>query len=322
MHKIFTTIAMVIIFFSSNFSFSVAYEKEIRTLSSAMAENIVKAGKKTVAVVDFVDLQGNVTELGRFIAEEFSVALVGSGKGFEVVERTQLKAILKEHKLVLTGAIDKATAKKLGQIVGADALITGTITPFGDSVRLAVKILGTDTGKVIGASSGDIPKTKAIEELLGKGIESTSLTGRESVTTSSVPSGKAVEASGFILSPVKCFRTGDVVQCTISFQNATNEEVKLSIGPRPSHLIDNRGNQYPVTVAIGKRHQNYSDIEETFLPQVSINVHFLSNDVVPDATHMTAVISISRPESRRIGGGARPAPRPKLVAVRNIPITK
>jgi hypothetical protein len=67
--------------------------------------------------------------------------------------------------------MDPQTARKLGQIAGVDALVTGTITPFGDSIRLSVKILDTATARVIGASSGDIAKTKAIEELLARGIE-------------------------------------------------------------------------------------------------------------------------------------------------------
>ena len=134
-----------------------------------------------IAVVDFTDLQGNVTELGRFLAEEFSVTFAGAGKGFEVVDRTHLKSILAEHKLSATGIMDPQTARKLGQIAGVDALITGTITPFGDSIRLSVKILDTATAKVIGASSGDIPKTKAIEELLARGIDTET---REPMTTS------------------------------------------------------------------------------------------------------------------------------------------
>jgi len=53
--------------------FSFAYEEEIKDISANMAKDIADAGKKTIAVADFTDLQGNVTELGRFLAEEFSV---------------------------------------------------------------------------------------------------------------------------------------------------------------------------------------------------------------------------------------------------------
>lgn len=121
-----------------------AFEKEINRLSQSMSQNIVTAGKKRVAVADFTDLQGNVTQLGRFL----------------------VKVILKEHKLSEKGLIDPATARKLGLIAGVDALLTGTITPFGDSVRLSVKMLDSASAEVIDANRGNIPKTKAIEELL------------------------------------------------------------------------------------------------------------------------------------------------------------
>ena len=37
-----------------------AYEEEIKDISANMARDIADAGKKTIAVADFTDLQGNV----------------------------------------------------------------------------------------------------------------------------------------------------------------------------------------------------------------------------------------------------------------------
>ncbi|CAK8721097.1 hypothetical protein GKODMF_12715 [Candidatus Electrothrix gigas] len=139
-------IVMLAIFFCLAAVYSAsAYEAEIKKMSATMAEKIAATKKAKIAVVDFTNLRGDVTELGRFIAEEFSVALAGAGKGFKVVDRTHLKSIIKENKLSATGLIDPATARKLGKIAGVDALITGTLTPFGDSVRIAVKVLNTST---------------------------------------------------------------------------------------------------------------------------------------------------------------------------------
>ncbi|MGQ9571258.1 MAG: FlgO family outer membrane protein [Thermodesulfovibrionales bacterium] len=126
---------------------SLAYEKEIKRLSSTISEDIVKAGKKTIAVTDFVDLQGNVNELGRFIAEELSVDLLDVAKGFEVIDRTHLKSILAEHKLSMSGLVNPNTVKKLGQITGAEAIVTGSVTLFGDSIRVSYKVIATDTAK-------------------------------------------------------------------------------------------------------------------------------------------------------------------------------
>lgn len=147
-----------------------AYEKEISAMSEAVAEKIAESGKKTIAVVDFTDLQGNVTELGRFIAEEFSIALLGKSKDFKIVDRTHLKSLIKEHKLSETGLIDPKAARKLGEIAGVDALITGTITPFGENIRISAKVLDVSTAMLIAAKNGNIPKTGAITELINRSI--------------------------------------------------------------------------------------------------------------------------------------------------------
>ena len=324
MLRSFLIIGSVLAFFALNLNLSIAYEKEIKSLSTTMAENITKAGMKKIAVVDFVDLQGNITELGRFIAEELSVALAGSRKGFRVVDRAHLKTILKEHKLGITGLIDPTTAKKLGQISGADALVTGTITPFGDSVRLTAKVLDTNTGDVIDASSADIAKTKAIEELLSRGIDSTTTpaTQETTVTPQTAPGGaKPIEANGFAFRPVKCLRKGEILVCSISLSNIANEETSATIkgyhrGGGGSYITDNFGNQYPLTLQIGDRQHN-SYLQENFLPRAPVNVNFISKDVNPGATHVTVVISINRPVT--VGSGFRSN---FSVAVRNIPITK
>jgi TolB-like protein len=307
-----------IIFFFSGFQYSIAYENEIENLSTVMTVNIASAGKKIVAVVDFTDLQGNVTELGRFLAEEFSIAMAGADKGFMVVDRTHLKSIIEEHKLSSTGLIDPQTARKLGKIAGVEALITGTITPFGDSIRLAVKVLDTETAKMISASSGNIAKTQAIEELLARGIEvGTRATGSPSVISSTRVSGaKTVEAEGFIFRPVSCKRSGERVVCTISFINKGDEERELRVCSRTksrSYLYDNLGNQYPVVVQIGHRMAKLErgtsfGLEQKFISQLPVNVKFIADGVESDATHMTAAIGIEEFK--------------KSVAVRNIPITK
>ena len=152
-----------------------AYEKEINTLSAAMAEKIAKAGRTTVAVVDFTDLEGNVTQLGRFIAEELSGALAEKGQGFEVVNRSNLRMILKEHKLFATGVIDQQSAMRLGEIAGVQALVTGTITPFTENIRLSVNVLDINTAKVIDNRREKIPRTQDINELLGKEITVTAV---------------------------------------------------------------------------------------------------------------------------------------------------
>jgi TolB-like protein len=240
--KFMQTIILAIFFCLATVVNSSAYEAEINKLSATMAQKIAIAKKAKVAVVDFTDLQGDVTELGRFIAEEFSVAIAGAGKGFKVVDRTHLKSIIKEHKLSATGIIDPKTARKLGKIAGVEALVTGTLTPFGDTVRIAVKILDTATAEVIDAKTGNIAKTEAIKELLG-----TSITFGDPLQDRKINLGKplqTVEEGGFIFQLRSCKLSNKTIKCSFIITSSGRDKKLIMHGNSNSRLFDYEGNEY------------------------------------------------------------------------------
>jgi curli biogenesis system outer membrane secretion channel CsgG len=147
-------------------------DKEISELTDQVVRAVDQADVKTIAILDFVDLQGRGSQLGRFVADEISTDLVMAKKRFTVVDRANLKKIMQENKLTISGLVDPDNAKKLGQIAGVDAIVTGTLTPFDKSVRVAIKVIATDTAKIIAAARGQITKTPAVEKLAGGGIDS------------------------------------------------------------------------------------------------------------------------------------------------------
>lgn len=245
-----------------------AYETEIKKLSETIAEKIAKTEKNKIAVVDFTDSHGDVTELGRFVAEEFSVALAGAGKSFKIMDRTHLKRIIKEHNLSATGIIDPETARKLGQIAGVDALITGTLTPFGDTVRIAVKILDISTAEVIDAIAGNIAKTEAINVLL-----STSLIFRTGPPNDrwEGKTGKplqTVEAGGFIFQLMGWKLSNGIA--TFSFLITSLEKDKELGMHNESKLIDYEGNEYEGSyVRIGSS-GHYSYVTNTLIAGIPV----------------------------------------------------
>jgi len=62
---------------------------------------------------------------GAMVADEFVYQLLD--RGITVVERSQLDNILKEQDLGQSGRLDATTIKKIGKILGVDALIMGTV---------------------------------------------------------------------------------------------------------------------------------------------------------------------------------------------------
>ncbi|HID44178.1 MAG TPA: hypothetical protein EYP34_00290, partial [Chromatiaceae bacterium] len=146
------------------------FEKDIDNIREKLADKITLEKIKNIAVIDFTDVHSNVTELGRFIAEELSTSLVLSKNSFSVIDRSHLKYILNEQKLSVSGLLNPKNTIKVGKLAGVDALVLGTITPFGDNVRLTVKVLDTRTAHLIAGERATIAKTQAIEELLNREV--------------------------------------------------------------------------------------------------------------------------------------------------------
>lgn len=140
-------------------------DKELTTLATKVSSLIKENGKKKVTVLDFTDLQGNGSELGRYIAEELSVNLVMNKRDFSVLDRANLKSILAEHKLTATGLVDPENAKKLGQFAGVDALIIGTIVPKNPNTSLTAKIITTDTAEIVGAVKAEFKPDETTQQL-------------------------------------------------------------------------------------------------------------------------------------------------------------
>lgn len=162
--------------------------QEMSGLAEKLSKALVAQGFKSVAAVDFTDLQGQPTELGRYLSERVAVEIVSAG-GVTMVDRANIKSILAEHKLTEEGLVNPANAKKLGEFAGVDAILIGNVTAL-EGIELMVKAISTDSAKIVAAGRITFPKTSDIQQLLNRGISSTALsTGSQ---TAPLPSGLAV----------------------------------------------------------------------------------------------------------------------------------
>lgn len=88
-------------------------------------------------------------------------ALTGANDPFlKIVDRDNIELILEEQKLGLSGIMDEETAVSVGQIIGAQAIISGAILSYGESIgrpqrynrvgyeQYQVKRINEETGKV------------------------------------------------------------------------------------------------------------------------------------------------------------------------------
>lgn len=133
-----------------------------------MDENTGSPGgteKMRIAVLDFPDLGGNVTGLGRFVAEELTTRLFLTRR-FEVIERQLLNKVLDELKLSAAGFVDSSSAQELGKLLGVSAVVSGTLSQLATTVRVNARVITTSTGKIVAAASIELSKDEGVMQLL------------------------------------------------------------------------------------------------------------------------------------------------------------
>ena len=129
------------------------------------AEDVVVV--PTVAVLPFEsrDRQAASTDMGKSVAELLNIALMESGNA-DMVERAELDAALNELQLSAVGLTSKESQVKLGRFIGAKILITGSLFKSGSKNFVIVKIIGTETSRVLGASASGTEDFTALVPML------------------------------------------------------------------------------------------------------------------------------------------------------------
>ena len=95
-----------------------------------LKQDALKKGTFTVALLPFensTNVQGLDSKVNAYTLE----ALTNINDPFlRIVDREHMQAILQEQKLQLSGVMDDATAVKVGELVGAQALLTGVVLGY------------------------------------------------------------------------------------------------------------------------------------------------------------------------------------------------
>ena len=170
MRKITSSIIVSLILLSSS-SFGASNLKEgVKEVGASIAEGMVKEGKKKIAIVEFSDLNDNVNDLGRFLAEKLINELIQNkgDKGYEIVERRQLNKVLKQLKLSSSGLLDPKSMKEVGKILNVDSIVTGSLTDLGNDIDVNARIISVESAKIIAVASTTIPKVGSVATLMGQ----------------------------------------------------------------------------------------------------------------------------------------------------------
>ncbi len=137
--------------------------------------------KKTLAVFPFTGEKDEPTSASKRATTRVMSAVLGCG--LRVLDKTKLKTVLKEQALGQSGLIDPDSAPKIGELIGADSLVFGTV----DSTSVQVRLVDATTGEILGATvqekSAKPPASTTTSRPAPKNEVKTVITGNVKITS-------------------------------------------------------------------------------------------------------------------------------------------
>ena len=162
--------------------------------------------KRRVAVINFdystvssyvFNIFNSNVDVGQGVADMLVDTLVQTGV-YQVYERKAMEKVLQEQNFSNSDRANSATAARIGQLIGVDAIIVGSITQFGRDdkttevgaigrvtgrygisgvgkkeskavVGITARIINIDTGEVVVTANGQGTSTRGGTALLGSG---------------------------------------------------------------------------------------------------------------------------------------------------------
>jgi hypothetical protein len=124
------------------------------TLESALytAADVIIARLTPRTTVAVVSVASRDTEAAEFVVDELAYIIVSSGN-FKVVDRKSLDTIRSEQNFQTSGDVDDDSAVSIGKLLGANIVITGSISGVGSTRRLRLKALDGTTAEITAMAS-------------------------------------------------------------------------------------------------------------------------------------------------------------------------
>jgi hypothetical protein len=162
------------------------------------AEN-TEARLKSGTRVALINVRSPSEQFSEYVLTYLESILVNNEK-LVVVDRSNLDKIRQELGFQLSGEVSDESAKAIGKMLGAGAIITGTLITLDSSYRLTLKAIDVETATVVASYPADITDDGRIRTLLASGSTA-------AVTSSRQPSASSQPA---VNQQIPAYKLGDI----------------------------------------------------------------------------------------------------------------
>lgn len=109
--------------------------------------------------------RGHAPNYADTIARSLRSRIIESG-AFRVVSRGQLKKILKEHEMAMTGLADASQAKAVGRLLQADLVMTTEVLCHPTSVEFTAQLIDVETGEFVWSKTYEMANLRKVSRAL------------------------------------------------------------------------------------------------------------------------------------------------------------
>jgi TolB-like protein len=137
-------------------------------IAKKLAKAELQMAGKRVAVYGFDVIGRPEDSYGRYATEKLTHEVVDLGR-FLVIERSRLDEILTEQNFSLSGAVDSATAARIGKILSVDAVVAGTILVTEERIEFIARVIQSETGLILASADVFVYTDASKSASAGKG---------------------------------------------------------------------------------------------------------------------------------------------------------
>jgi TolB-like protein len=208
MRKIYFGVISLIIFFvgcagnpqPATSSGSITLDQAIEASSKQIEERIQRGSK--IAILNF---NSSSDEFSEYVIDELTANLVNN-RILTIVDRREIELIREEFDFQFSGEVSDDSAQRMGQMLGAQAIVSGSLRNIGGDFRIVIRVLNVQNATVEVQYRADIVNDNRVQALLASGrapVGGRTLAGNQPTQ----PQGQTAAVQAVPPAPV--FRIGD-----------------------------------------------------------------------------------------------------------------
>jgi len=128
-------------------------------------DTIKKRTPRYFSLDDALDYTGKaLSNDSRYIADKLTPYFARS-KDFSVLERALIDKVIQEHKFQASPFVDEDSTQEFGKLLGAETIITGTISELGNAFYINTKAVDVTKGNILTSLDVEIKRNARMVDL-------------------------------------------------------------------------------------------------------------------------------------------------------------